>query len=93
MACKGKGVLVAPKWILSPFWSSIVDNDGCFKSFVKDYVEYKNPSRFFVRGTQRNSIFHEEKVSFSVVVLRRMFLFQWLILISSAYDGSMILIL
>lgn len=70
MACKGKGVLVAPKWISSPFWSSIVDNNGCFKSFVKDYVEYKNPSRIFVRGSQRNSIFHEEKVSFSVVVLR-----------------------
>lgn len=70
MACKGKGVLVAPKWISSPFWSSIVDNDGCFKSFVKDCVEYKNPSRFFVRCSQRNSIFHEEKVSFSVVVLR-----------------------
>lgn len=68
MACKGKGVLVAPKWISSPFWSSIVDYDGCFKSFVKDYVEYKNPSRFFVRGSQWNSIFHEEKVSFSVVL-------------------------
>lgn len=65
MACNGKGVLVAPKWISSPFWSSIVDNDGLLKSFVKDYVEYKNPSRFFVRGSQWNSIFHEEKVSFS----------------------------
>lgn len=70
MTCEGIGVLIAPKWISSPFWSSIVDNDGCFKSFVKDYVEYKNPSRVLVRGSKRNSIFHEEKVSFSVVVLR-----------------------
>lgn len=37
---------------------------------MNDYVEYKNPFRFFVRGSQRNSKFHEEKVSFSVVVLR-----------------------
>lgn len=50
MVCKGKGVFVVFKWILLFFWLSIVDNDGCFKSFVKDYVEYKNFFRFFVRG-------------------------------------------
>lgn len=70
MVCKGKGVFVVFKWILLFFWLSIVDNDGCFKSFVKDYVEYKNFFRVLVRGLKWNSIFYEEKVFFSVVVLR-----------------------
>lgn len=69
-ACKATGVLVAPKWTYSPFWSSIVNNDGTFKDVVKECVEFKEASRFFVRGSQRNSVFPEKNVVFNVVVLR-----------------------
>lgn len=50
IACKATGVLVAPKWTSYPFWSFIENNDGTFKDVVKECVEFKEPSRFFVRG-------------------------------------------
>lgn len=59
--CKGKSVLVAPKWIPSPFWSSIVDNDGSFKSFVKDYIEYKTPLDFLWEVHRRTVYFMKKK--------------------------------
>lgn len=70
VACKTTCVLDAPKWSVSPFWSCIVNNDGTFKYVVKECVEFKEPSRFFVRGSQWNSVFHEKNVVFNVVVLR-----------------------
>lgn len=69
IACKATGVLVAPKWTSSPFWSCIVNTDGTFKDVVKECVEFKEPSRYFVRGSQRKSVFHEKNVVFNVVVL------------------------
>lgn len=70
IACKATGVLVAQKWTSSPFWSCIVNNDGTFKGVVKECVEFKEPSRFYVRGSQRNNVFHEKNVVFNIVVLR-----------------------
>lgn len=67
IACKATGVLDAPKWSVSPFWSCIVNNDGTFKDVVIECVEFKEPSRFFVRGSHWNSVFN---VVFNVVVLR-----------------------
>lgn len=70
IACKATGVLVAQKWTSSPFWSCIVNNDGTFKGVVKECVKFKEPSRFYVRGSQRNNVFHEKNVVFNIVVLR-----------------------
>ena len=70
-ACKGYGVLVVPKWTSSYFWpllwSSSEDN---FVNAVKSYVEYKNPSAFYVAGSDKQSIFARSPVTFNVLVLR-----------------------
>lgn len=62
IACKATGVLVAPKWTSSQFWSCIVNNDGTFKYVFKECVEFKEPSRFIVRGSHWNNVFHEKNV-------------------------------
>lgn len=69
--CKGQGTLVIPKWTSSPFWPLLWSfNDQRFKYFVKDVIEYAKPKKFFQKGSDINSIFVAEKLSFNILVLR-----------------------
>ena len=45
-------------------------NSGCFAYFVKDFVEYETPSRFFVKGSAENSVFNEGRFISNVLVLK-----------------------
>ena len=42
---------------------------GSYKSFIQDLVEYKRPKNFFTSGSDRNSIFAQEKFESNVLVL------------------------
>ncbi|VDH97494.1 Hypothetical predicted protein [Mytilus galloprovincialis] len=69
--CKGQGTLVIPKWTSSPFWPLLWSfNDQRFKYFVKDVIEYAKPKKFFQKGSDIDSIFVAEKLSFNILVLR-----------------------
>ena len=69
--CKGQGTLVIPKWTSSPFWPLLWSfKDQRFKHFVKDFREYAKPGKFFQQGSDKNSIFTAEKLSFNVLVQR-----------------------
>ena len=69
--CKGCGVLVVPKWTSAAFWPMLCSSDrNEFNYFVKDYIEYMKPSRFFEAGSDKNSIFASDKLTFNVLVLK-----------------------
>ena len=44
---KVEGTLVLPKWKSSSFWPLLLAENGSFKSFVVDYVEYEKPQGLF----------------------------------------------
>jgi len=69
--CKGHGVLVVPKWTSSVFWPLLWSHeDNRFKYFVKDYIEYVRPYKFFEAGSDKNSIFAVDNLTFNVLVLK-----------------------
>ena len=45
--CKATGVLVVPKWVSASFWPMLIDGSGSFRNFVKEFIEYKTPEKFF----------------------------------------------
>jgi hypothetical protein len=54
---KAKATLIVPAWRSALFWPLIVQPDGKFKSYVKDYIKFENAQGIFVEGTQK-SIFN-----------------------------------
>jgi hypothetical protein len=68
--CKAKGTMIVPEWKSAVFWPLIIDTSGKFEWFIKDCVEYKNPSIFFVTGSDKNSIFSESTFNSNVLVLK-----------------------
>ena len=67
--CGAKGTLVVPKWKSAAFWPSLIDKNGKFLWFVKDSIEYKHPTIFFVPGSDKNSIFAAQKFNSNVIAL------------------------
>ena len=68
--CKACGTLVVPKWKSALYWPMLWDAEkGSYKSFIQDLVEYKRPKNFFRSGSDRNSIFAQEKFESNVLVL------------------------
>lgn len=69
--CKSYGTLVVPKWTSSCFWPFLWSSDNSrFNFFVKDVVEYVRPVSFFEVGSDKNSIFAAQPLTFNVLVLR-----------------------
>jgi ribonuclease HI len=68
--CKCLGTLIVPRWPSSHFWPYLVSVNGSFESFIKHYVEYSKPRNFFVAGSDKNSVFAQEKFLSNVLVLR-----------------------
>jgi hypothetical protein len=68
--CKAKGVLVIPKWKSSVFWPAIVDMNGKFRWFIRQYVEYEKLEKNFCAGSDQNSIFAAKKFYSNVLVLK-----------------------
>jgi hypothetical protein len=48
-------------------WSAEHDT---FVSFVKDYVEYCKPTGFYEAGSDKNSLFAKDKLTFNVLALK-----------------------
>ena len=68
--CKSKGTLVLPKWKSAVYWPMIVNRfENKYRSFIKDYREYKNPKSFFTPGSDDNSIFVKQPFNSNVLVL------------------------
>lgn len=67
--CSAKGTLVVPKWKSAAFWPSLIDKNGKFLWFVKDSIEYKHQTNFFVSGPDKNSIFAAQKFNSNVIAL------------------------
>ena len=66
-ASKAKGLLIVPKWKGAPFWPILYSelkagNLVILKEFIK-------PSNFFIRGSNVNSAFAEDRCAFDVVAL------------------------
>lgn len=69
--CKGNGTLVIPKWTSACFWPLLWSAEhDTFVSFVKDYVEYCKPTGFYEAGSDKNSLFAKDKLTFNVLVLK-----------------------
>ena len=67
--CKARGTLVIPKWESANFWPLLVNGDGKFKGFIKDYDEYVRPFNFFVNSSNVSRVFHKNFES-NVLVLK-----------------------
>lgn len=66
---KCKGTLVIPEWKSSAFWPLLKDDNGSFKTFVKDY--YVLPVIGAVtKGKGNNGVFNKEPFSFRMMALR-----------------------
>ena len=70
LSCKGQGTLVVPKWKSAIFWPSLIDHEGNFNWFITEFREYKNPTNFFIPGSDTNSIFAAKKFNSNVLVLK-----------------------
>ena len=66
--CSAYGTLVVPKWESSSFWPLLVDANGDFKRFVREFIEYQKPKNFFKRKNLKN-VFNECSKS-NILVLR-----------------------
>ena len=68
--CRARGTLVVPKWKSAVYWPLLVNRfTDNFRSFVVDYIEYKQPMNFFEAGSQENSIFAQRPFRTNVLVL------------------------
>ena len=69
LQCRAKGTLVVPKWKSEAFWPSLVNLEGQFLPFVKNFIEYKNTKNFFIAGSDKNSVFASYSFQSNVLVL------------------------
>ena len=60
--CRGAGTLVVPYWKSASFWPFIVNGDGSFKYFVKDFQIFNSAKGIFVKGSTK-SIFNDKFAS------------------------------
>ena len=51
---KGRGVLVVPFWVSASFWIYLCDKENKFKSFVKDYMIFEDPSFCVRQGSNKD---------------------------------------
>jgi len=65
--CRANGTLVVPRWQSAYFWPLLCKEDGSFKSYIEDYVEYKHPNNFFV---SYNSKVFNNSIRPSVICLK-----------------------
>ena len=63
--CGGSGTLVVPKWHSAPYWPLLHDENS-FTACVRDYVQYSNPSNFFLPS----SLNFTQKLKFDILVLK-----------------------
>ena len=43
VSCQTKDTLIVPKWSSSPFWTFIFGENLCYREYVLDFIEFKNP--------------------------------------------------
>ena len=70
VTCKAFGTLVVPKWPSAPFWPLIFKNCWQTHSYISDVLEFTEPYKIFVQGSDKNSIFGSKKFSSNVIVAR-----------------------
>ena len=68
--CKSRGVLLAPFWPSSLFWPYLIQGNGVFKSFVKDFLFVENGRDVFVRGGNKETCFGSSSFSTPVLFLK-----------------------
>lgn len=69
--CRAFGTLIVPKWPSSLFWPLIVEfGRDKFRDFVQEYVEYEQPSNFFIAGSCKDNLFAISPFCSNVLVLR-----------------------
>lgn len=64
------GTLIVPQWKSALFWPIIVNTDGDFEWYIKDYVKYVKPKSFYLPGSHIESVFAKSPFISDVLVLR-----------------------
>ena len=70
LACKASGTLIVPRWVSAPFWPYIFKKDLIYQDYVTDVLEFKNPERIYVQGSNKNSIFGSDHFYSPVLAVR-----------------------
>lgn len=51
--CDAHGTIIVPKWQTASYWPLVVKDNGTYKPFIKDYVEYIRPKQFFLPSNKK----------------------------------------
>ena len=65
---KGSHTLIVPEWTSAAYWPMLVDQEGRFKSFIRDYRFFQGES-LTKRGRSQNSIFGSQFLKFRLVAI------------------------
>ena len=67
--CKVDGILIVPVWRSAAFWAVLFPGGSIMKG-VKRFLEFRQPSNFFISGQWSNDVFTELPFRGEVYVLR-----------------------
>lgn len=65
---KGSHTLIVPEWTSAAYWPMLVDQEGRFKSFIRDYRFFQGES-LTKRGRGQNGIFGSQFLKFRLVAI------------------------
>ena len=68
--CKAAGTVVAPHWPSSPFFPLLFAESSLFAPYIVEVLVFKEPSKIYVQGQFKGSIFGSERFSSKVMVIR-----------------------
>ncbi|XP_053403229.1 uncharacterized protein LOC128558328 [Mercenaria mercenaria] len=72
--CKGTGTFVLPFWPSSPFFPLIFGENSILKPYIQEILLFHEPSRIYVQGNNKESIFGSSSFNSKVLVVRIVFM-------------------
>ena len=70
LACKAEGTLIVPRWSSSPYWPMIFRQNLVYQDYITDFIDFSNPEKIFVQGSNKNSFFGSNRFTAPVLALR-----------------------